>query len=92
MNNQIFIKLITQIMIDRRIPIKTKLILMIIILGQHLWPQKYKLCAGKLQSPIAISTSKAIPLPLPALEMIGYHDFLPMPQIFANNGQTSKYS
>ncbi|KAL6424262.1 hypothetical protein ACFW04_009829 [Cataglyphis niger] len=58
--------------------------------GQHLWPQKYKLCAGKLQSPIAISTSKAIPLPLPALEMIGYHDFLPMPQTFANNGQTIK--
>ncbi|KAH0953080.1 hypothetical protein HN011_002488 [Eciton burchellii] len=57
---------------------------------QHLWPQKYKSCAGKLQSPVAISTSKAIPLPFPALEMIGYHDFLPTSQILVNNGQTVK--
>ncbi|XP_012530254.1 carbonic anhydrase 9 [Monomorium pharaonis] len=57
---------------------------------QHLWPQKYKSCAGKLQSPVAISTSKAIVLPFPALEMIGYHDFLPTPQILMNSGQTVK--
>ncbi|XP_011874489.1 PREDICTED: carbonic anhydrase 9-like [Vollenhovia emeryi] len=57
---------------------------------QHLWPQKYESCAGKLQSPVGISTSKAIALPLPALEMIGYHDFLSMPQILTNNGQTVK--
>ncbi|XP_024872136.1 carbonic anhydrase 9-like [Temnothorax curvispinosus] len=57
---------------------------------QHLWPQKYDVCAGKLQSPVAISTSKAIALPLPALEMVGYHDFLPTPQILMNNGKTVK--
>ncbi|XP_039312904.1 carbonic anhydrase 9 [Solenopsis invicta] len=57
---------------------------------QHLWPQKYESCAGKLQSPVAISTAKAIVLPFPALEMIGYHDFLPTPQILINNGQTVK--
>lgn len=60
------------------------------ILEQHLWPKTHKLCAGKLQSPIAISTFKAIPLPLPALEMIGYHDFLPMPQTLINDGRTGK--
>ncbi|XP_011630525.1 carbonic anhydrase 9-like [Pogonomyrmex barbatus] len=59
---------------------------------QHLWPRKYESCAGKLQSPVAISTSKAIVLPFPALEMIGYHNFLPMPQILTNNGQTVKLS
>ncbi|EFN75460.1 Carbonic anhydrase 9 [Harpegnathos saltator] len=57
---------------------------------QHLWPKTHKLCAGKLQSPVSISTSKAIPLPLPALEMIGYHDFLPMPQTLINDGRTVK--
>ncbi|XP_032680730.1 carbonic anhydrase 9-like [Odontomachus brunneus] len=57
---------------------------------QHLWPKTHKLCAGKLQSPVSISTSKAIPLPLPALEMIGYHDFLPMPQTLTNDGRTVK--
>ncbi|XP_014477151.1 PREDICTED: carbonic anhydrase 9-like isoform X2 [Dinoponera quadriceps] len=57
---------------------------------QHLWPKTHKLCAGKLQSPVSISTSKAIPLPLPALEMIGYHDFLPMPQTLVNDGRTVK--
>ncbi|KAL0117695.1 hypothetical protein PUN28_008834 [Cardiocondyla obscurior] len=57
---------------------------------QHLWPQKYESCAGELQSPVAISTSKAIALPLPALEMVGYHDFLPTPQVLINNGRTVK--
>ncbi|XP_020279273.1 carbonic anhydrase 9-like [Pseudomyrmex gracilis] len=59
---------------------------------QHLWPKKEKLCAGKLQSPVAISTSKAVPLSLPALEMIGYHDFLPTPQILENTGHTGNCS
>ncbi|KAK2581126.1 hypothetical protein KPH14_007940 [Odynerus spinipes] len=55
---------------------------------QHIWSQNFKLCAGKMQSPIAISSFKSIPLPLPALEMIGYHDFLPTPVIFENNGHS----
>ncbi|XP_018314985.1 carbonic anhydrase 2 isoform X2 [Mycetomoellerius zeteki] len=55
---------------------------------QHLWPKKCKSCAGKRQSPVAICTSKAIVKPFPALELIGYHDFLPMPQLLKNNEKT----
>lgn len=55
---------------------------------QHTWIQNFKLCAGKLQSPISISSSKSITLPLPALEVIGYHDFLPSPLYLENNGHS----
>jgi len=40
---------------------------------------------------VAICTSKAIVKPFPALELIGYHDFFPMPQLLKNNGKTGKY-
>lgn len=55
---------------------------------QHTWTQNFKLCGGKLQSPISISSSKSITLPLPALEVIGYHDFLPSPLYLENNGHS----
>lgn len=48
----------------------------------------HKTCAGKLQSPIALSTTQSLPLPLPALEMIGYHDFLKNPIKLENNGHS----
>lgn len=55
---------------------------------QNTWIQNFKLCGGKLQSPIHISSFKSIPLPLPALETIGYHDFLPNPLYLKNNGHS----
>ncbi|KAK0157379.1 hypothetical protein PV328_011127 [Microctonus aethiopoides] len=55
---------------------------------QHVWPRKFKECGGKMQSPITLSTSKSIALPLPALEMVGFHDFLPHPLTLINNGHS----
>lgn len=55
---------------------------------QHVWRARHAFCAGNRQSPIAISSFKAIPTPLPALEMIGYHDFLLEPLILTNNGHS----
>lgn len=55
---------------------------------QHIWIQNFKLCGGKLQSPVSISSSRAIALPLPAMELIGYHDFLPSPLHLKNNGHS----
>lgn len=43
-----------------------------------------------MQSPIALSSSKSIALPLPALEMIGYHDLLSNPILLTNNGHSGK--
>ncbi|KAI4488030.1 hypothetical protein M0804_004878 [Polistes exclamans] len=55
---------------------------------QHMWAKQFKSCAGKLQSPIALSSCNSIPLALPALEMIGYHDLLPLPVTVENNGHS----
>lgn len=55
---------------------------------QHVWSRKFKECGGKMQSPITLSTSKSIALPLPALEMVGFHDFLPHPLTLTNNGHS----
>ncbi|CAD1475211.1 unnamed protein product, partial [Heterotrigona itama] len=55
---------------------------------QHTWARNFKLCDGKLQSPISISSFKSITLPLPALEIIGYRDFLPSPLYLKNNGHS----
>lgn len=57
---------------------------------QRIWQREFKLCGGKLQSPVSISssTSKSIPIPLPALETIGYHDFLPTPLYLKNSGHS----
>ncbi|XP_031777946.1 carbonic anhydrase 1 isoform X2 [Nasonia vitripennis] len=56
--------------------------------GQHYWVKEYPQCAGFWQSPVIIAASRSVTLPLPALEMIGYHDFLSLPLIFKNNGHT----
>lgn len=58
------------------------------ILDQHMWIQKFKSCSGKLQSPVSISSYKSIALPLPALEVIGYHDFLPGSLHLKNSGHS----
>lgn len=60
------------------------------VLDQHVWVQKFKLCGGKLQSPISMSSYRSIALPLPALEVIGYHDFLPGSLGLKNNGHSGK--
>ncbi|XP_023247593.1 carbonic anhydrase 9-like [Copidosoma floridanum] len=56
--------------------------------GQDRWVRNYPLCAGGLQSPIPIAASRSVALPLPALEMIGYHDYLQPPFTLRNNGHT----
>ncbi|XP_017763499.1 PREDICTED: putative carbonic anhydrase 3 [Eufriesea mexicana] len=55
---------------------------------QHIWVKNFKLCSGKLQSPISLSSFKSVALPLPALEVIGYHDFLPNPLYLKNSGHS----
>ncbi|XP_031832164.1 carbonic anhydrase [Nomia melanderi] len=55
---------------------------------QYMWIQKFKMCSGKLQSPVSISSSKSIAVPLPALEVIGYHDYLPGTLRLKNNGHS----
>ncbi|CAL7938940.1 unnamed protein product [Xylocopa violacea] len=56
---------------------------------QHVWVQNFKLCGGKLQSPVSIRSSVAIVLPLPAVETVGYHNFLPGPLHLQNNGHSA---
>ncbi|XP_055385120.1 carbonic anhydrase 2-like [Condylostylus longicornis] len=55
---------------------------------QRRWSKKHNHCAGKMQSPIALSTSRAIPIPMPAIEFVGYHNLLPAPLKLVNNGHT----
>ncbi|XP_015584685.1 carbonic anhydrase 9 [Cephus cinctus] len=55
---------------------------------QHTWAQEHKACAGKWQSPIALSSARAVALPLPAVEMIGYHNLLSGPVKLTNNGHS----
>ncbi|XP_015513749.1 putative carbonic anhydrase 3 [Neodiprion lecontei] len=55
---------------------------------QHTWAQYHKHCAGKWQSPIALSSANAKVLPLPAIETIGYHDLLSGPIKLTNNGHS----
>ncbi|XP_043288088.1 carbonic anhydrase 7-like isoform X2 [Venturia canescens] len=55
---------------------------------QHTWPRHFKTCAGKFQSPIPISSFKSVVLPLPALEMNGYHDYLSGAIGLKNNGHS----
>ncbi|CAD6244854.1 GSCOCG00013504001-RA-CDS [Cotesia congregata] len=54
---------------------------------QHNWPRDFIDCGGKLQSPIELSPSKAIILPLPSLELFGYHNYLPQLSV-VNNGHS----
>ncbi|XP_023725710.1 carbonic anhydrase 9 isoform X2 [Cryptotermes secundus] len=55
---------------------------------QELWHQHHEKCGGEYQSPILIVRHRAIPLPLRAVEMIGYHDPLPGPLNLTNNGHS----
>ncbi|XP_076624637.1 putative carbonic anhydrase 3 [Colletes latitarsis] len=55
---------------------------------QHTWIKKSTSCGGKLQSPVSISSFKSEALPLPALEVIGYHDYLPGPVYLKNSGHS----
>ena len=51
----------------------------------------HKACAGKLQSPIALSSSRSLALPLPALETIGYHNFFKNPVYLKNDGHSGNF-
>ncbi|KDR08568.1 carbonic anhydrase 9-like isoform X2 [Zootermopsis nevadensis] len=55
---------------------------------QVLWQEDHKKCGGENQSPIQIIRHRAIPLPLRAVEMVGYHDPLPGPLNLTNNGHS----
>ncbi|CAG2053662.1 unnamed protein product [Timema podura] len=60
--------------------------------GQRLWSKQHPECGGELQSPIHLVAHKAIPLPLPALEMVRYHNPLPQPIVFTNTGHSVSVS
>ncbi|XP_075232048.1 putative carbonic anhydrase 3 isoform X2 [Lycorma delicatula] len=45
-------------------------------------------CGGKHQSPIHIDSNLTIPMPIPALEMIGFNNFLMKPLTMTNNGHS----
>nr|CAD7444219.1 unnamed protein product [Timema bartmani] len=62
------------------------------IAGQRLWSKQHPECGGELQSPIHLVAHKAIPLPLPALEMVRYHNPLPQPIVFTNTGHSVSVS
>ncbi|XP_012253823.2 carbonic anhydrase 2-like [Athalia rosae] len=55
---------------------------------QHTWAKEHKHCSGEWQSPIALSSARAVPLPLPALEMISFHNLLSGPINVTNNGHS----
>lgn len=59
---------------------------------QRRWAKHHQQCAGKYQSPIAIFSSKTIPLTMPAIEMVGYHNLLPGPLLIHNNGHSVSMS
>ncbi|TMW41689.1 hypothetical protein DOY81_013231, partial [Sarcophaga bullata] len=55
---------------------------------QRRWARHHGHCAGKTQSPISVHSSRTIPLHMPAVDMIGYHNVLPYPLKMINNGHT----
>ncbi|XP_055641079.1 carbonic anhydrase 7 [Toxorhynchites rutilus septentrionalis] len=55
---------------------------------QRRWSKAHESCAGKHQSPIAITSSKAIPLNMPGIELVGYNNLLPGPITLHNNGHS----
>lgn len=58
---------------------------------QYMWRKAYSECGGVLQSPIPILSDNAIPLPMPALELVRYHNLLPEPLKLHNNGHSGRY-
>ncbi|XP_046982594.1 carbonic anhydrase-like [Schistocerca americana] len=55
---------------------------------QELWSEHSDACAGKYQSPIRIISHRAQRLPIPALEMVGFHNLLPGPVVATNTGHS----
>ncbi|XP_058446942.1 carbonic anhydrase 7-like [Malaya genurostris] len=55
---------------------------------QRRWARAHQSCAGKHQSPIAVSSSRAISLNMPAIELVGYNNLLPGPITMHNNGHS----
>uniref|UniRef100_A0A1B6CUQ3 Carbonic anhydrase n=1 Tax=Clastoptera arizonana TaxID=38151 RepID=A0A1B6CUQ3_9HEMI len=55
---------------------------------QRNWSITNTACAGHHQSPIHIDTQTAIPLAIPALEFVGYHNLVPRPISITNNGHS----
>lgn len=55
---------------------------------QRKWREEHSSCGGEFQSPIKIDSLKALPLRMPALEMVRYHDLLPGPLELHNNGHS----
>ncbi len=57
---------------------------------QRMWKKKHEHCKGQHQSPISISSRRAIPAKIPALEFIYYHNLLPGPLKVHNNGHSGE--
>lgn len=55
---------------------------------QRRWAVLHPACGGRQQSPIAISARQAIPISIPAMELIGYQNPLPGPLTLTNNGHS----
>lgn len=57
---------------------------------QRRWAVLHPACGGRQQSPIAIAARQAIPISIPAMELIGYQNPLPGPLTIANNGHSGE--
>ncbi|XP_004922913.1 carbonic anhydrase 7 [Bombyx mandarina] len=55
---------------------------------QRRWAVLHPACGGRQQSPIAISARQAIPISIPAIELIGYQNPLPGPLTITNTGHS----
>ncbi|CRK86501.1 CLUMA_CG000153, isoform A, partial [Clunio marinus] len=55
---------------------------------QRLWKRKHKHCSGPNQSPISISSRRAVPVNIPAIEFIYYHNLMPTPLKIHNTGHS----
>ncbi|KAF6206801.1 hypothetical protein GE061_018037 [Apolygus lucorum] len=55
---------------------------------QKSWNNFSTICKGKHQSPIHIFSSTALPVAIPALEMVGFHNLIPHPIWITNNGHS----
>ncbi|BES95455.1 anhydrase [Nesidiocoris tenuis] len=55
---------------------------------QESWTNFSTSCIGQHQSPIRIYSSSALPVAIPALEMVGFHNLIPHPIWMTNNGHS----
>lgn len=58
---------------------------------QRRWAVLHPACGGRQQSPIAIAARQAIPISIPAMELIGYQNPLPGPLTTTNNGHSGNW-